>query len=115
MTRQEYTSPPSPTLLRQAHDYRSSRCRVVADFVDRTGEVAGHDFDSHFHEGIDIVLHRECGFAGVAFLDGAGDGADVDDGVFDELAAGVAVDGANVVAGPELGGLTGLRHEVHEI
>src|ERR1017187_5390489 len=101
--------------LGQGDHYGGSGGGVVADLVGVAGEVAGHDLQPHLHEGVDIVLHGEGGLPGVALLEGAGDEADVDHGVVEELAAGVAVEHAHVIAGAEFIGFAGLPHEVDEV
>ena len=54
------------SFLGQFHHHGGGRVGIVADLVGMAGEVAGHDFEAHLHEGVDIVFHGQGGSLGVA-------------------------------------------------
>ena len=78
-------------------------------------KIAAHDFDSHLQDAINVIIHRRRLLTGVSLPERGTDRVRVNDGVIEELASGVLLDGADEVGGLEIHGLAGLPHEIDEI
>ena len=58
----------APAFLCQSHHDGGGGVGIVADLFGMAGEIARHDLQPHFHECLDIVLHRKGGLPGVPLL-----------------------------------------------
>ena len=105
----------------QSQSYRRYRSRIVPRFASPllalpllAEQFRFHHFDAHGADGVAIVFHRRRFFRRVPFAHGGRDARSVHDGAIDQPGAAVSQQRGQMVRGTEVGGLAGLRHQIHE-
>ena len=93
----------------------SDQVVAVAQDIAFVDEVAGDGFDAEGADAVEVGIDGHLAFAGVLGERVGQDGRGVDEGVVEDLVAGVVEDLLDVLRGGEAEALVGLRHEVADV